>query len=279
MTFKESNVIYVRFKCMDVTLDSIRDIRLYQPKRGYRFSADALLLYDFVNLKNVRRIADLGAGSGIVGILLAKTYPDAEIILFEIQDSLATLADKNITLNSLEDRVRVIKTDIRILTSQQSTVNSLQSKDAHQFYVCDGLSTYDWRLAANSFDLVVSNPPFRRPKSGFINIGEEKAIAKHEIKLRLHELIDAASYLLRAKGRFCMVYHPCRLSELMEILKKRGLEPKRLRFVHSSISSEAKMILLEAIKGGKGGIKVEKPLYIYRENGSYTDEVEKIYNL
>ncbi len=240
---------------MDITLDSIRDIKLYQPRKGYRFSVDSLLLFDFVNLKNVRRIGDLGAGAGIVGILLAKRYPNAEITLFEIQASLAALAEKNITLNCLEERVKVIKTDIREIKLLHSSL-----------------------VTPHSFDLLVSNPPFRRLRSGLISEEEEKAIARHEIKLMLHELIDAASYLIKEKGRFCMVYNPSRLSELMDILKKRDLEPKRLRFVHSHISSEAKMVLLEAAKGGKGGLKVDKPLFIYKEDGSYTDEVMEIYN-
>lgn len=237
---------------MDVTLDSIRDIRLYQQRIGYRFSVDSLLLYDFVNLKKVSSIADLGAGTGIVGILLAKKYPDANITLFELQDSLIRLAEENVVQNCLEDRVKVIRCDLR-------TLHALP-------------------ITPRDYDLVVSNPPFRRLKSGLINMEEEKAIARHEVKLRLHELIDAASYLLRAKGRFCIIYHPYRLSELIETLKKRDLEPKRLRFVHSNISSEAKMILLEAAKGGKRGLKVDKPLYIYKENGSYTEEMKELHN-
>ncbi|OGW37471.1 MAG: hypothetical protein A2Y97_12730 [Nitrospirae bacterium RBG_13_39_12] len=237
---------------MDITLDSIRDINLYQSKSGYRFSVDSLLLYNFVNLKKVINIADLGAGSGIVGILLAKKYHDANITLFELQDSLISLAKKNVAKNYLEDRVKVIKCDLRTLPFLY--------------------------LSPFNYDLVVSNPPFRKLKSGLLNLEEEKAIARHEVKLKLNELINTASHLLNIKGRFCLIYHPYRLSELMEVLKKRGLEPKRLRFVHSNISSEAKMILIEAVKKGKVGLKVDKPLYIYNENRSYTDEVKNIYN-
>ena len=237
---------------MDITLDTIRDIKLYQSKIGYRFSVDSLLLYDFVTLKRVNSIADLGTGSGIIGILLAKKYPDANISLFELQDSLIKLAKKNVVQNCLEDRVKVIRCDLRTLHAMPLT---------HHIY-----------------DLVVSNPPFRRLKSGLLNIEEEKAIARHELKMRLHELIDAVSLLLKTKGRFCIIYHPYRLSELINTLKKRELEPKRLRFVHSNVSADAKMILLEAIKGGRGGLKVGKPLYIYKENGSYTDEMNGIYN-
>jgi tRNA1Val (adenine37-N6)-methyltransferase len=237
---------------MDVTLDTIRDIQLYQSKTGCRFSVDALLLFDFVYMKRVEKIADLGAGSGIVGILLAKGYPDAKVTLFELQDNLVKLAEKNVLLNLLEDRIRVVRCDIRTL--------------------------HNLRLTPHAYDLAVSNPPFRRLKSGRISIEDEKAIARHEIKLRLEELIATASHLLKAKGRFYIIYHPHRLSEIMEKLRKRGLEPKRLRFVHSNISSEAKMVLIESVKGGRIGLKVERPLYIYREDGGYTEEMMEIYN-
>jgi len=236
---------------MDVTLDSIRNIKLYQSKTGYRFSVDALLLSDFVNLRKVSAIADLGAGSGIVGILLAKKYHEAHIMLFEIQDTLFRMAEKNIILNNLQNRINVMQSDVREIPE-----------------------SYD---APCSYDLVVSNPPFRKVKSGRLNIAEERAIARHEIKLSLEKLIDAAASLLRSKGRFAIIYHPGRLSELMTMLKKREIEPKRLRFVHSHTLSEAKMVLLEAVKGGRTGLKVEKPLFIYEKDGVYTEEMKGIY--
>jgi tRNA1Val (adenine37-N6)-methyltransferase len=236
---------------MDFTLDSIRDIRLHQPKDGYRFSVDSLLLYDFVNLKKAKNIADLGAGSGIIGILLAGKYPGASVDLFEIQDSLVRLAEKNVLLNNVEDRVQVIKYDLRDLHSSQTSFHR--------------------------YDLVVSNPPFRRLRSGRLNHGEEKAIARHEISLRLHECINAASSLLGNRGRLCMVYHPCRFAELLDVMRGKGIEAKRIRFVHSRLSSEAKMVLIEAVQGGRAGLKVEEPLYIYREDGRYTEEMENVY--
>lgn len=236
---------------MEITFDSIRDIRLYQSKLGYRFSVDSLLLYSFINLKKVNTIADLGAGTGIVGMLLAKKYPEAKVTLFEIQDGLVTLAEKNIIQNRLEDRVNVVKCDIRTLPSHTPM--------------------------SNHFNLVISNPPFRRLKSGRLNEEEEKAIARHEIKLRLKELVEAVSCLLQVKGRFCVIYHPWRLSELIETFRGADLEPKRMRFVHSSVSSEAKMILMEAVKNGKAGLKIDKPLYLYEENGSYSKELKEIY--
>ena len=236
---------------MDVTLDSIRDVQLYQSRTGYRFSVDSLLLCNFIELKEAGGIADLGAGSGIIGILLARKYPDARIDLFEIQDGLFGLATKNVLLNRLEGRVKVIKCDLRTLPTASSI--------------------------SRQYDLVVSNPPFRRLKSGLLNLEEERAIARHEIKLSLHEFVDAAASLLRPKGRLSVIYHPSRLAELIEALRRKKVEPKRLRFVHSTISSQSKMVLLEAVKGGRTGLRVEKPFYLYDEDGGYTDEMESVY--
>ena len=237
---------------VDITLDSIRDIQLYQPAKGYRFSVDALLLFEFVDLKTVRNIADLGAGSGIVGILLAKKYPHSQVTLFELQESLVSLAEKNSVLNHVNDRVKVVKCDLR----KRALLSS-----------------------PSRFDLVVSNPPFRACKSGLLNSEEERAIARHEIMLKLDELADAAAAALKIRGRFCLIHHPNRLAELIVALKKREMEPKRLRFVHSSPATEAKMVLVEAVKGGRAGLKVETPSYIYNEDGSYSNEMKAIYTL
>jgi len=238
---------------MDATLDSIRDIRLYQPRNGYRFSVDSLLLYDFVNLRKAKAIADLGAGSGIIGILLSRKYPDANVDLYEIQEALAGLAERNAALNGVADRVRIIKCDIRNL--------------------------HAGKAEPAGYDIVVSNPPFRRLKSGRLNHEGEKAIARHEVTLQLHECIDAASSLLKYKGRLCMIYHPCRLAELIDVMRRRKIELKRLRFVYSTPESEAKMVLLEGVKGGRAGLNVEAPFYIYREGGGYTDAMERIYKV
>lgn len=238
---------------MELTLDSIRDIKVYQSKTGYRFSVDALLLYYFVKMPVVRKIADLGAGSGIVGLLLAKKYPHARVSLFELQDSLVELAARNITLNSLSERVKVIKADIREIGLRKPPLDT------------------------GPFDVVVSNPPFRKPKTGLISKEEERAIARHEIKLRLPELAGAARHLLKSGGRFFLIYHPERLADLIGTLKSEGIEVKSLRFIHSNHSSEAKMTLVEGVKGGRVGLRVERPFYIYNEDGGYSDEMREVY--
>jgi tRNA1Val (adenine37-N6)-methyltransferase len=258
------------------TLDSIRDIRIYQSRSGYRFSVDALMLFSFVNLARADHIADLGAGSGIVGILLAKKYPASRFTLIELQEGLAALAERNISLNALQERVVAVNADVKTLSLRKRTAECGPAKDQGAPDLSDeaGLGA---RLSAGCYDLVVSNPPFRRARSGKISEGDEKALARHELALTLTDVVEAASALLRHRGRFFIVYLPERLADLIAALRPKALEPKRVRFVHSHISSEAKMVLVEAVKGGKAGLKVEKPLCIYDEGRTYSAEVRALY--
>lgn len=237
---------------MELTLDSIRNISLYQARKGYRFSMDAILLCSFINAARAEHIADLGAGSGIIGLLLAEKYPQASVTLFEIQDTLAALAGKNIALNYLEDRVKVVRADLRNIKEQAD-------------------------VSPHYYDLIASNPPFRKELSGHVNPYEEKAIARHEIKFRLSELAEAAACLLKPGGKFFFIHLPERLSEIINALRERRLEIKRLRFVHSEASSGAKLVMAEAVKGGRPGLKVESPFYIYNKGGTYTAEMKKAY--
>ena len=240
---------------MEITLDTIRDIKIYQSKNGYRFSVDALLLYSFVNLPVVRKIADLGAGSGIIGLLLAKKYPRARVTLLELQKGLVQLAERNVKLNHLEERVMVMEYDIRSMC---------------------GKGPAERAVAGGHYDVVVANPPFRRPKTGRISPEMEKAIARHEIAMTLPDLLSAARYLLRPKGRLFLIHHPGRLAELIASLTETGMEMKRIRFVHSDAFSEAKMLLVETVKDGRAGLKVERPLLLYGEDKHYSDEVREL---
>lgn len=254
-----------------VTLDYIRDVQVYQNRKGYRFSVDALLLYSFVNLHRAGMIADLGAGSGIIGLLLARKYSRAEVALIELQESLAALARENIVLNGLEDRVRVIRADVKDFYARLAETYARRSQSYKQ-------PSDDNSIVPESFDLVVSNPPFRKPETGLLSTGDEKAIARHEIMLSLTDLIRTGSIMLKHHGRFCVIHLPERITDIIRTMADNGLEPKRLRFVHSGISSGAKMVLIEAVKGGKGGLKTEKPLILYNEDGSYTAEMLELYN-
>jgi len=231
------------------TLDSIKGIRLFQAKNGYRFSVDAVLLEHFISARRLDKGIELGTGSGVISVLLAKRLAGTKIVAIEIQKSLADRAKRNISLNDLEERIEVLSKDIKGLRKT---------------------------FPANTFDFVFSNPPFRKPRSGRLSIYEEKAVARHEIEITLPELVDTASYLLKHSGRFYMIYHPFRLAELISLLRDKKLEPKRMRFVHSKIGEEAKMVLIEAVMGSGTWLKISPPLYIYEERNNYSPELKKI---
>ena len=228
------------------TLDSIKDIKLFQSKKGYRFSIDAVLLEQFISARHSSKGIELGTGSGVISILLAKRLSNIQIKAVELQKTLADRAKRNVKLNGLEDRIEIIHMDI---------------KELKEIY------------ATNSFNFVYTNPPFRKPKTGRMSIDRERAIARHEIEISLQELISTTSHLLKHSGRFYLIYHPFRLVELISFLKDSRLEPKRMRFVHSREGDEAKMVMIEAAKGSGTWLKIDPPLYLYEKGKTYSREV------
>jgi tRNA1Val (adenine37-N6)-methyltransferase len=237
------------------THDSIsfhsKTVKILQSKTGYRFAIDAILLADFVKIKtNDKNIIDLGTGSGIIALLLARCFPHTKITGIELQKGLFELAKENVRLNSLEAQVHI---------------ENIAIKDVKK------------RFKAEGFDAIVTNPPYRKFKSGRINPAEEKAIARHEIKTSLDEIIRIGSYLLKAKGSLFLIHLPERLSELIYLLKEYKIEPKTTRFVYSKEGEDAAFLLMEGTKAGREGMTIERPLYIYDKNSNYTEEVKKIY--
>lgn len=238
-----------------LTLDSICGIKIYQNKKGYRFSVDSLLVSSFVNLSHAKKIADLGAGSGIIGLLLARRYKDSKVYLVELQKGLYENCKKNIEVNDLAERVTALNEDIRLIAKGKAIQG----------------------LEENSFDLIVSNPPFRRLKTGKISSEDERALARHEIMMELKDLLKASYRLLKVGGRLCFIYLPERLVEVLLNLRNSGLEPKRIRFVHSKLFEEARMVLIEVAKERLPGLIIEKPFIIYNEDGTYTEDMASIY--
>ncbi len=231
------------------TLDCIKDIQLFQAKNGYRFSVDALLLEHFMSASRLKKGIELGTGSGIISILLAKRVKDVKIVAAELQATLADRAKRNVLLNKVEEQVEILSSDI---------------KELRDMY------------PANSFDFAFSNPPFRKPKTGRMSMYEERAVARHEIEITLPELLKTASYLLKHTGKLYLIYHPFRLAELISHLREVRLEPKRMRFVHSKAGDEAKMVLVEAVMGSGIWLKIDPPLYLYAKTDSYSAEMKKI---
>jgi tRNA1Val (adenine37-N6)-methyltransferase len=208
---------------------------MIQKKRGYRFSVDAILLSQFVKLHKDERVIDLGTGCGILPLLLSHTTQAHSFIGVEIQKKLADCAKKNVILNHLENRISIIKKDFRELRNT---------------------------FPPGSFDVVLSNPPYRKYRTGRINPSLEKAIARHEMKGTLEDLVSVASYLLPPKGRCYVIFPVLRTVDLLVALRGEKLEPKRLQFVHPFIGKEAKFILIESIKDSGVELKLMNPLIL-----------------
>ncbi len=182
---------------------------------------------------------DLGTGCGILLLLLSQTTKALSFVGVEIQKELAELAKKNVRLNHLEDRVSILQKDFRDL------------KDTYP---------------PGSFDVVLSNPPYRKYRTGRVNPGMEKAIARHEIKGTLEDLISIASYLLPPKGRCYVIFPALRTVDLLVVLRSQRLEPKRLQFVHPRFEEDAKFILSESIKESGVELKVMDPLILQSDS-------------
>jgi tRNA1(Val) A37 N6-methylase TrmN6 len=225
-------------------------LRVKQQRRGYRFSIDAVLLADHVRPRPEERLLDLGTGCGIIPLILVYRYPQLRIHGIEIQEELVRLAVSNIKENGMADRISILHEDLKAL---------------------------DVDKVGGPVDLVVSNPPYRKCDSGRLNPDPQRAVARHEIASTLFDVVEAARRLLNPSGRFVSIYTSDRLADVVWQLRSSGIEPKVLRTVHSKAQSDAKMILVEGVKGGRPGMIMMKPLIIYREDGAYTDEVERMF--
>ena len=225
-------------------------IKVRQDKSGYRFSIDAILLADFVGARSKNTVVDLGTGCGIIPLILALRNPEARFFGVEIQPTLAELAEKNVKDNLLEEKIKIIHNDMQSITIE---------------------------MISGPVDLVVSNPPYRKVLSGRVNPCLQRAVARHEIKINLKELLKTAERILRPSGRFFTIYPAERSIDLIAGMRETGIEPKRIRSIHSAQGTEARFILMEGVKGGRSGVNIEKPLIIYKNKVDYTDEVEKMF--
>ncbi|MFC1657456.1 tRNA1(Val) (adenine(37)-N6)-methyltransferase [Candidatus Moduliflexota bacterium] len=231
------------------TIEKVGSLLLAQPARGYRYGVDPFLLSSFVMPRLREKIVDLGTGCGIIALLLASRWPTVKIWGVEIQTELSDIAKKNVLTNNLGDRCTILEGDIRRIGSG---------------------------FPEGSFQRAVSNPPFRAPRSGRISSEPQRAIARQEISLAFRELASTVSRLLGHGGIFDFIHLPGRLVEIFGTLTAHGLEPKRLRLVHSFRDGPPEMALLSARKEGRPGLEVLPPLVIFRSPGSYTAEMRKI---
>ena len=224
--------------------------RIIQKKKGFCFGMDAVLLSGFAQVKEGEVAVDLGTGTGIIPILLEAKTKGKHFTGLEIQKEVAEMAERSVRLNHLEDRVDIVRGDI---------------KEASRLF------------GKASFDVVTSNPPYMNDNHGLKNPDLPKAIARHEVFCTLDDVCREASLLLRSGGRFYMVHRPHRLAEIITALKTYRLEPKRMKLVHPFADKDANMVLIEAVRGGRSMMKVEAPVIVYQKPAVYTQEIYDIY--
>ncbi|MCX7842848.1 MAG: tRNA1(Val) (adenine(37)-N6)-methyltransferase [Clostridia bacterium] len=227
-----------------------KGFRIIQKKEGFCFGVDAVLLANFADIRKGDRVIDLGTGTAIIPLLLSAKTEAASIVGLEIQSEMAEMASRSVELNGLVGRVSIVNGDIK---------------------ECDKL------FGPSSFDAVVTNPPYMNRGGGLVNPTDAKAIARHEILCTLEDVIKAGGRLLVPGGKFCMVHRPERLADIIFLMRTYKIEPKYLRFVHPSPYKKANLILIKGSKGGNPQLKMMEPLYVYDENGNYSDEINRIY--
>jgi len=227
-------------------------LRLIQDPDKFCFGMDAVLLSDFVRLNKENSILDMCSGNGIIPILLSSKSKAEKIYGLEIQPEAVSLASRSVELNGLSERVQIIEGDIKSVTDY---------------------------FKKSSMQIVTCNPPYMINNHGIINEADAKSIARHEICCNLEDVVASASMVLEPGGSFYMVHRPFRVAEILVMLTKYRLEPKRMRLVYPFVDKEPNMVLIEAVRGGKSRMTVEKPLIVYKAPGKYTDEIYNIYGM
>ena len=231
---------------------NLEGYQIIQDPERFCFGMDAVLLSGFAHIKKGEKILDLGTGTGIIPILLAAKTQGEHFIGLEIQEDSADMATRSVQYNHLEDRISIVTGDI---------------KDASNIF------------GASSFDVITTNPPYLIGEHGIKNGNDAKTIARHEVLCTLDDLLMQSARILKQSGRFYMVHRPFRLAEIFAKMVAYGIEPKRMQLVYPSINKEPNMVLIEGYRGGKSRITIEKPLIVYNENGSYTDDILAIYGM
>ncbi len=235
----------------DETIDDLQNgYRIIQKKHSFRYGVDAVLLADFANIKHTHSVIDLGTGTGIIPILIYSKKKPSEITAVEIQQEMAEMAERSVKLNGLDRYIKVLCMDMKDTPIQ---------------------------LGKARYDCVITNPPYVKKECGINNPSQTKAIARFEIMCSLQDVLFTARELLKPGGKLFMVHRTDRLADIIYEMRSSSIEPKRIRFVHPSVGKRPNLLLIEGARGGNKELKFMDPLYIYDENGQYTEEINKIY--
>ncbi|MCM1190188.1 MAG: tRNA1(Val) (adenine(37)-N6)-methyltransferase [Muribaculaceae bacterium] len=224
--------------------------RIIQNPKKFCFGMDAVLLTGFAHADPEDLLLDLGTGTGIIPILMEAKYHCAHLTGLEIQPESADMASRSVALNGLTEKIDIVTGDI---------------KEADNIF------------KSASFDCITCNPPYMIGRHGIANPEEPKAIARHEVLCTFEDVACQTEKLLKPGGRFFLVHRPFRLAEIITVLVSRHLEPKRMQLVYPYVDKEPNMVLIEAVRGGKPHMTVEKPLIVFREPGVYMPEIRDTY--
>jgi tRNA1Val (adenine37-N6)-methyltransferase len=218
----------------DETVDGPYGLKIIQKKNNYRYSQDSIQLLGFARVKGKDEIIDLGTGCGIMALILAKMGIGRRIVGLEIQKELVEVAERNVRINGFKNRIEILEGDIRGVESLFSPA---------------------------SFDYVITNPPYIETRTGFINPGSKRTVARHEVLCTMDDVLNAMGYLLKPMRRGACVYPASRFGELILKAKERRLEPHRVRFVHPNPEGKAELVMVEFIKEGRPRLEVLPPLF------------------
>ena len=234
-------------------IDTLKNgYKIIQDSERFQFGIDAVLLADFAckGLKAGESVIDLGTGTGIIPLLMAKGCEAAAFTGLEVQKDSADMAAQSVALNALEGRIKIINGDL---------------KDAGKLF------------PRHSFNVVTCNPPYMIDAHGKGNELDALTIARHEVLCTLEDVVAAADSLLATHGRFFMIHRPFRLPEIFSSLEKHKMEMKRMRLIQPFAGKEPNMVLIEARKNAKRRLTIEPPLVVRNDDGQYTAEIRQIY--
>ena len=238
---------------MESVINDLYDygLKIYQMEDKFKFSLDSILLAEFVELKqNTKHIVDFCTGNAPVPLILS-TKTKAHIYGFEIQSKISKLASLSVRENSLDSQISIVNANF---------------SDVLEY------------VLPESIDAVTCNPPyFKFLETSNLNDDIHKVIARHEKMITLEEIISLSKYLLKNNGVLAMVHRTDRLIEIINLFQKYGMEVKKIRFIYPKINTESNMVLIEGRKNGKTGLKLLPPLYAHNEDGSYTEEVLRMF--
>ena len=229
-----------------------KGLKIIQNKEGFCFGIDSVLLSDFAkNIKKDSVVVDIGTVTGIISILLSKKAEIKKIYGIEIQEEVADMAKRSVKLNDLQDKIQIINKNIKNIFEE---------------------------IEPNKIDAIVTNPPYMKLNTGAKNEEIKKLISRHEVECNLEDIIKISYKLLKSKGEFYMVHRAERIVDILYNLRKYKLEPKEIRFIHSKVGKEPNLVLIKAVKDAGEHLIIDSPLVVYNNDGTYTDEILKIYN-